>query len=163
MGYISSEIELSKSEISPDIDECDNRQSMRDWVILQRKEEKLGGLTSASVWKTSVPFILTTYYIIFSHSCHCECDMNLRISRGFHNKSFFFLLPSLPSSCAIVPSVWTVRRCLKLVLTERPVHSFGYSLSCFSFFIYLFFLTHMLILSYYFTLARTFWSLSAGS
>lgn len=82
--------------------------------------------------------------LTFYRSSYCECDMNLRISRGFHNKSFFIFHSCMPRK----PSIYMhCSYCLKLVLTERPVYTFFRLFSSvFSILYFLFFLMQIFIL-----------------
>lgn len=62
-------------------------------------------MTSVPIWKMSVPLLFLplpfSIPLTFYRSSYCECDMNLRISRGFHNKSFFIFHSCMPRKPSI--------------------------------------------------------------
>lgn len=57
--------------------------------LLQKKKKNTARIPSFLIWKMSVPLYFYHFFFPPSTLSYCKCNMNLRISRGFHNKSFF--------------------------------------------------------------------------
>lgn len=63
--------------------------------VITKERKKLGGDAVYLDLKNELALFIFTIFHLPSTSGFCECDMNLWISRGFCNKSLFFLSPLL--------------------------------------------------------------------
>lgn len=80
------------------------------------KRKKNPGTPSAPIWKMRVPFIFIISFPTSTSSSHCEYDMNSSwIPRGFLAIKFFFRHVQYTK-------MFYCSYCLKLALSERPVH-----------------------------------------